>query len=185
METRPRHLRRRRNYLLGHAGREGVRGGLSSTAGAFQFIPPSGSRCADVSWRGGTSVVKNSPPRKFLFFVCLFLSPRPEASRSASRVIHYRFQLMLPCCCRPSSRLSAEPCTCPQSSCLLLCFASPSGESVATGVFFSFFHRSAAASVTAYCRRGLRASLWMRHRVSAAVKDAGHAFIRQVFLPPH
>lgn len=120
------------------------------------------------------------------FFVCLFLSLRPEASRSASRVIHYRFQLMLPCCCRPSSRLSAEPCTCPQRSCLLLCFASRSGESLATGVFFFFFFpRSAAASVTAYCRRGLRASLWMRRRVSAVVKDAGHAFICQVFLPPH
>lgn len=81
---------------------------------------------------------KVSSAQVFLF-VCLFLSPRPEASRSASRVIHYRFQLMLLCRRRPSSRLSAEPRTCPQRSCLLLCFASPSGESVAPGVLFFFF----------------------------------------------
>lgn len=60
------------------------------------------------------------------------------------------------CCSCPSRRLSAEACTCPEHSCLLLCFSLQSVEKRRECSSGSFFDRSLHTSVTAYCSRSFK-----------------------------
>lgn len=73
---------------------EGMLGaGFAPTADAFQFIPPSRSRCTDTSWCGGMSVVKNSPLQVFCVCVCFcHCFWRPHRPHRVSSIIDFNLR---------------------------------------------------------------------------------------------